>query len=123
MCLCWKGLGKLLTDRPAWQNRNVCHQLWGFFSFFLVCFFFFSFFLPITCKHCPHDLCLFWHCHQLTQSNQNVHLPCLVPFAFSVCFLAICLFCNTVLLEFLFLTVCSTGSFKSRKPCFSARFL
>lgn len=110
MCLCWKGLGKLLTDGPAWQNWNVCHQ---------ACFFF----PPSTCKHCPHDLCIFCCCQQLISSNQNVHLPCHVPCAFSLCSSAICLFCNTVLLAFLFLILSvALSPFKIENPAFLLRF-
>lgn len=34
MCLCWRGLGKLLTSRPAWQNQNACHQCSLDFNFY-----------------------------------------------------------------------------------------
>lgn len=111
MHLCWKGLGKLLTDRPAWQNWNVCHQ---------------AFHPPapnLACKHCPYDLCIFWCCHQLIPSNQNVHLPCHAACAFPLCSPAVCLFYNTVTGVTVSYSACSTEFLKSRKPCFSTRVL
>lgn len=82
-----------------------------------------AFFSPSTCEHCPHDLCIFCCCQQLISSNQNVHLPCHVPCAFSLCSSAVCLFCNTVLLAFLFLILSvALSPFKIENPAFLLRF-
>lgn len=103
MCLFWKTLDKLLTDGPIWQNQNFSPQA-----------------LP-PCSRCPHDLWVFWCCHQFIPSNQNVHLPCRVSWAVLLCSPAICLFSVTgVTVSY---SVCGTESLKSRNPCFSIRAL